>query len=162
MSIAQPGACASADRSLAYLQEFHSSLKRESQMSTAPSRDVVATFYDANISGKLEGFVEGNPRVERAWETIDNWASANPHRILEIGCGIGDICWRMSRRWTASQVEGLDISRKSKETLGPPNNCLAISIDLRLISSPSTCDAGHLRLIRQQMSPIPQPISSMR
>ena len=41
-------------------------------MNTAPSRDVVATFYDANISGKLEGFVEGNPRVERAWETIDN------------------------------------------------------------------------------------------
>ena len=42
------------------------------KMNTAPSRDVVATFYDANISGKLEGFVEGNPRVERAWETIDN------------------------------------------------------------------------------------------
>lgn len=87
-------------------------------MSTAPSQDVVATFYDANISGKLKGFVEGNPRVDRAWETIDNWAPENSHRILEIGCGIGDICWRMSRRWPASQVVGLDISRKSIEIAG--------------------------------------------
>ena len=77
--------------------------------------ETARTFYDANVSGKLEGFVEGNPRVERAWKTIDKWAPTNPDHILEIGCGIGDICWRMTRKWTGSHVVGLDISPKSIE-----------------------------------------------
>lgn len=81
----------------------------------AASGDTVRTFYDANVHGKLEGFVEGNPRIERAWETIDKWAPTNPGRILEIGCGIGDICWRMTRKWTDSRVIGVDISPKSIE-----------------------------------------------
>src|SRR5512143_1676524 len=82
-------------------------------MTSVSLRDVVSTYYDANVSGKLEGFIEGNPRVERAWETIDKWAPTNPGRILEIGCGIGDISWRMARKWTRAQVIGLDISPKS-------------------------------------------------
>lgn len=81
----------------------------------AVSRDTVRTFYDSNVHGKLEGFVEGNPRVERAWKTIDQWAPTNPACILEIGCGIGDISWRMARKWMRSRVIGLDISPKSIE-----------------------------------------------
>jgi len=77
--------------------------------------ETARTFYDANVSGKLEGFVEGNLRVECAWKTIDKWAPTNPARILEIGCGIGDISWRMARKWTGSRVIGLDISPKSVE-----------------------------------------------
>jgi SAM-dependent methyltransferase len=77
--------------------------------------ETIATFYDANVGGKLEGFIEGNPRVERAWLTVERWAPFNPRRILEVGCGIGDICWRMSRRWPEAMVVGMDISQKSLE-----------------------------------------------
>jgi len=73
----------------------------------------VRTYYDAHVNGKLRGFVEGNSRVEHAWTTIERWAGDAPSRILEVGCGIGDLSWRMSRRWTESQVVGLDVSRRS-------------------------------------------------
>lgn len=75
----------------------------------------IKTYYDAHVAGKLRGFVEGNERIERAWLTLEQWAPLNPRRILEIGCGIGDICFRMSRRWPEAEVIGLDISQKSLE-----------------------------------------------
>ena len=77
---------------------------------------LIAEFYDANVTGKLDGFVDGNPRVERAWETVERWAaSKNPRRVLELGCAIGDICWRMSRLWPEAEIVGLDVSPKSIE-----------------------------------------------
>ncbi len=79
------------------------------------SLEQVKIYYDSHIAGKLEGFVEGNERVERAWLTIDQRAPANPKQILEIGCGIGDICWRMTRRWPGAEVVGLDVSPNSLE-----------------------------------------------
>src|SRR2546428_2728066 len=79
------------------------------------SVQTIKAYYDAHVEGKLRDFVEGNERVECAWTTIEQWAPSCPKRILEIGCGIGDICWRMTRRWKESQVAGLDISPKSVE-----------------------------------------------
>jgi SAM-dependent methyltransferase len=75
----------------------------------------VRSYYDEHVIGKIRGFIEVNPRVERAWLTIEQWAPNNPQRILEVGCGIGDISWRMSHRWLESEVVGLDVSRKSLE-----------------------------------------------
>ncbi|MBD1805025.1 class I SAM-dependent methyltransferase [Microcoleus sp. FACHB-SPT15] len=75
----------------------------------------VKTYYDKHVTGKLRGFVEGNQRVERAWLTIEQWAPKTPQRILEVGCGIGDICWRMAYRWSAAEVVGLDVSSRSLE-----------------------------------------------
>jgi len=75
----------------------------------------IKAYYDEHVTGKLTGFVEGNERVERAWLTVAQWAPANPRRILEIGCGIGDICWRMTRQWPGAEVTGMDISPKSLE-----------------------------------------------
>ena len=79
------------------------------------SFEAVKAYYDSHIIGKLRGFVEGNLRVERAWLTLKQWAPKYPLHILEIGCGIGDICWRMARYWPKSTVVGLDISAKSLE-----------------------------------------------
>ena len=81
-------------------------------MTLASSEDV-RSYYDAHVAGKLRGFVEGNARVEHAWETIEQRAGHAPARILEVGCGIGDLSWRMSRRWTESHVVGLDVSPRS-------------------------------------------------
>lgn len=75
--------------------------------------DEVRAYYDAHIHGKLRGFVDGNARVECAWSTIEEYAGEAPARILEIGCGIGDLSWRCSRRWPESQVVGLDVSPRS-------------------------------------------------
>jgi len=80
------------------------------------STSSVKDYYDAHTIDKLRGFVEGNLRVEIAWETIAAWAPNRPKRILEIGCGVGDICWRMRRRWPEAEVVGLDISARSIET----------------------------------------------
>jgi SAM-dependent methyltransferase len=81
-------------------------------MTLASSEDV-RSYYDAHVAGKLRGFVEGNARVEHAWVTIEQRAGHAPARILEVGCGIGDLSWRMSRRWADSHVVGLDVSPRS-------------------------------------------------
>ena len=75
----------------------------------------IQAYYDVQVVGKLRGFVEGNDRIECAWATILEWAGGCPERILEVGCGVGDISWRMSRRWPDSRVVGLDVSPRSLE-----------------------------------------------
>ena len=80
-------------------------------MNTPPNE--IREYYDSQVQGKLRGFVEGNDRVECAWLTIEQWAGEEPARILEVGCGIGDIAWRMSQRWMHSHVVGLDVSQRS-------------------------------------------------
>ena len=81
---------------------------------SAPSNDI-PSYYDAHVQGKLRGFVEGNARVEWAWSTIDQSIVEPPAHVLEIGCGIGDLSWRMSRHWPRSRVVGLDVSQRSLE-----------------------------------------------
>jgi SAM-dependent methyltransferase len=73
----------------------------------------VAAFYDARVGGKLADFVNANPRIEAAVETIAEWAPASPRRVLEIGCGVGAAAWRMARAWPDAQVIGVDLSAAS-------------------------------------------------
>lgn len=80
-----------------------------------PSLEHIQNFYDEHVTDKLAGFVDGNRRIEQAWATLEKWAPLKPERILEIGCGIGDISWRMSRLWPTSEVIGLDVSPRSLE-----------------------------------------------
>ncbi len=75
----------------------------------------IKKYYDQEVVGKIRDFVKGNLRVEKAWNTIENWAPESPKRILEVGCGIGSISWRMSYLWEKSEVVGIDISPKSIE-----------------------------------------------
>ncbi len=76
------------------------------------SADEVRGYYDAHVAHKIRDFIEGNERVEKAFQTIARWAG-EPSRVLEIGCGIGQTCWRMSRLWPEAEVIGLDISPAS-------------------------------------------------
>ncbi len=77
------------------------------------SNEVVSTFYDSNAIGKIKDFINGNARVERAWETILSWAPGSVNSIMEIGCGIGYVSWRMSQVFNLSECAGIDISQKS-------------------------------------------------
>jgi 2-polyprenyl-3-methyl-5-hydroxy-6-metoxy-1,4-benzoquinol methylase len=83
---------------------------------TAPVEDRaggVAAFYDARVGGKLADFVNANPRIEAAVETLAEWAPTSPRRVLEIGCGVGATTWRMARAWPGAEVIGVDISAAS-------------------------------------------------
>ena len=79
-----------------------------------PTTEEIKNYYDEHTIGKLEGFINSNERVERAWLTLVEYAR-NPRSVLEIGCGIGDICWRISKNWKDANVAGIDISPKSIE-----------------------------------------------
>jgi SAM-dependent methyltransferase len=70
----------------------------------------VRTYYDARVERQLRDFVNGNRRVERAWMAVEHFAPLAPRRILEVGCGIGAISWRMTRCWPSAEVVGLDVS----------------------------------------------------
>lgn len=76
-----------------------------------------AAFYDTQAGRKLKDFTHCNGRVERAWSTICAWAG-DPSRILEIGCGVGSICWRMSKRFPAAEIVGVDFSRGNLDIAG--------------------------------------------
>lgn len=82
-------------------------------MAVAVHATQVRAFYDEHIVDKVADFVDGNRRVDAAWNTIQQWAPAAPKRILEIGCGLGAMAWRMASRWPAAQVTGIDISPRS-------------------------------------------------
>ena len=72
----------------------------------------VAAFYDTQAQRKLRDFVYANRRVECAWKTVCEWCVAPaPSRILEIGCGVGSVSWRLSRKFRTAEIVGVDFSR---------------------------------------------------
>src|ERR1017187_1016831 len=69
----------------------------------------VAAFYDTQAQRKLRDFVYANRRVECAWKTVCEWCVAPaPSRILEIGCGVGSVSWRLSRKFRTAEIVGVD------------------------------------------------------
>ncbi len=77
--------------------------------------ELVEEYYNTHVDGKIKGFTDTNPRIELAWKTIVSYAPDKPAEILEVGCGIGDICHRMGKKWKNSNVTGIDISSRSIE-----------------------------------------------
>ena len=75
--------------------------------------DQIRAFYDDHIVQKVADFVDGNPRVEAAWQTIQQWAPPTPGQVLDIGCGFGQMSWQMAARWPSAQVTGVDIRPRS-------------------------------------------------
>ena len=79
----------------------------------------IEDYYNQLTEKKLEDYMHGNRRVEKAWKKLILWAPENPEQILEIGCGIGYICARMKKKWPKARVVGIDISsdsvKKAKE-----------------------------------------------
>lgn len=77
-------------------------------------RKIVEEYYDELALKKLVAFVKPNPRVESAWISLME-SVGQPKRILEIGCGIGDISYRLAQTFHQAQIIGLDISPRSIE-----------------------------------------------
>ncbi|SEM78142.1 Methyltransferase domain-containing protein [bacterium A37T11] len=87
-------------------------------MSDSSKTHEVISYYDGVVQSKLGSYLYGNPRIEEAYKTIVKYrpASPNPLNILEVGCGVGDICHRMNRQWPQAQITGIDISPGSIDT----------------------------------------------
>jgi SAM-dependent methyltransferase len=81
-------------------------------MTTAQASQVLE-YYDQQIVDKVADFVDGNRRVDAAWRTIQAWAPAAPRCVVEIGCGLGAMAYRMAARWPGARVIGVDISPRS-------------------------------------------------
>ncbi|MEN0057010.1 MAG: class I SAM-dependent methyltransferase [Mucilaginibacter sp.] len=77
------------------------------------NRETVVSYYDEHVKNKLNDYVKINPRIEYAWKTIKRFAPAQPLRILEVGCGMGNVCSRMHKRWPNAVITGIDISTLS-------------------------------------------------
>lgn len=77
------------------------------------SAEHVITYYNEHVQNKLNDYIKVNPRIEEAWNTLIRYAPVKPRRILEVGCGIGSICARMSKQWPDAEIHGIDISTHS-------------------------------------------------
>lgn len=77
------------------------------------SAEQVITYYNEHVQNKLNDYIKVNPRIEEAWSTLIRYAPRKPLRILEVGCGIGSICARMSKQWPDAEIHGIDISTHS-------------------------------------------------
>lgn len=90
---------------------------------------IVEDFYSSQAKMRLKFFIDGNARIEKAWETLISNVYGNPQNILEIGCSIGTICWRMALNWPNAQVIGLDLTKDYIEI----GNRLFATPNLRLL-----------------------------
>lgn len=75
----------------------------------------IKEYYDSHSKRKIEDFVNGNPRVERAYQEIKTWFVNNPKDVLEIGCGIGTVANRLAKIFPDTNFNAFDISPKSIE-----------------------------------------------
>lgn len=77
--------------------------------------DIIKEYYDKHTKAKLNSYVEGNLRVERAFREIVTWFVNDQKDVLEIGCGIGSVAYRLSESFPQSNIKAFDISPKSIE-----------------------------------------------
>jgi cyclopropane fatty-acyl-phospholipid synthase-like methyltransferase len=82
-------------------------------MTENPNRENVVSYYDEHVKNKLNDFIVVNPRIEFGWKTIKRYAPSKPMRILEVGCGMGNIASRMRKYWPDAVITGIDISTMS-------------------------------------------------
>jgi len=75
--------------------------------------EIVISYYNQHVQHKLNDFITINPRIEEAWSSLTKFAPSKPARILEIGCGIGGVTFRLNKRWPLAKITGIDISTLS-------------------------------------------------
>jgi len=73
----------------------------------------VVNYYNQHAREKLNGYLNGNKRLEMAWETLCSHAPGKLLSVLEIGCGVGNMSYQMSKRWSKAKIKAIDISKSS-------------------------------------------------
>ncbi|MBD3748341.1 MAG: class I SAM-dependent methyltransferase [Sphingobacteriales bacterium] len=82
-------------------------------MSEKVHKSNVVSYYDEHAKFKIRDYLNVNPRVHEAWQTLIRNTPFTPNRILEVGCGIGSICAKMNKKWPNATITGMDISTQS-------------------------------------------------
>lgn len=103
----------------------------------------IVSYYNSVVQKKLHNYLYGNPRVDAAWQTIKQYSPKlnHPLRILEVGCGVGAVCHRMSKKWPKAKITGIDISSKSIEIA----NKLFANDHTQFLEGPLSPDTFDLR-----------------
>jgi 2-polyprenyl-3-methyl-5-hydroxy-6-metoxy-1,4-benzoquinol methylase len=81
-----------------------------------PTKETIKSYYDNHLAGKLNGYINQNRRVESAYAEVKKLITKDVRTVIEIGCGIGDISYRIAKQFPSVKVKGLDISEKSIHT----------------------------------------------
>ncbi|WP_026957155.1 class I SAM-dependent methyltransferase [Algoriphagus vanfongensis] len=76
----------------------------------------IRSYYNSQLNKRVKDFVYGNERVFRAYEEVYKLIKTyQPKRILEIGCGIGDVSFRLAEEFPDIEFVGFDISESTIE-----------------------------------------------
>lgn len=75
--------------------------------------NLIASYYDQNILGKLRDFAFGNMRLRAAIEFVDSCLTGDSFSLLDIGCGIGSFTNELFKRNPNGNFTGIDISPES-------------------------------------------------
>jgi len=67
-------------------------------------------YYNEHAKEKLDSFYNVNRRLDGAWKTLNEYLPRKISSVLEIGCGVGDMSYKMSKKWKNATITGIDLS----------------------------------------------------
>ncbi|MEN0110397.1 MAG: class I SAM-dependent methyltransferase [Planctomycetota bacterium] len=87
-------------------------------MTVNPSaeREEIAGFYDGFSERLFRDYINGNPRIDLAIESVCRQIPDRPCRVLDIGCGIGQSAYRYVGSRPLARVTAIDISPQNIAT----------------------------------------------
>ena len=68
-----------------------------------PAAQSVSPSWDADQYLRFAG-----ERMRPAIDLLQRIPEIDPRRVVDLGCGTGEITWALKRRWPKAEVEGLD------------------------------------------------------
>lgn len=104
-------------------------------------------YYDSVVSRRLADYVDGNPRVDRAFSSLVAEVSHRPQRILDLGCGVGVFSYWMHQRWPKAQVVGVDYSSRSIGVAGQLFGDKLLRYEKQDLRNPSILRLGRFDII---------------
>lgn len=121
----------------------------DNHVATASEEDTgLGRFFDAMAGDYATAILRCFPRYnEMLWALLDYLPSQEPRRILELGCGTGNLSVLLAERFPQAQITLVDLSAHSiavcRQRLGQDQRFVAEVGDMRQLGYP----AGHFDLI---------------
>jgi len=78
-------------------------------------KNTTIDYYNEHVKGKIHDYLYGNIRVKKAFKMLSRYLPKKMNHVLEIGCGIGYITYKLAKKFPKTAFVGLDISPKSIE-----------------------------------------------
>jgi len=130
-----------------------------------PAFDSHAGSYEAGcmrglrVSGESkEFFARGRVAFLRSW--WDRHRPSEPERVVDYGCGIGDVCALLAEAFPAARIEGLDPSTKcvqrAVERYGSPRVSFSVLGEVEQ-SDAEPADLVHLNGVVHHVDPGDRP-----